>query len=112
MLLSTPDTTINRRETFCGNFFRVRCFFSYLQPTIISAGFSGFIFLQKILNLSRLLPVFRMSTLAENMPHVVYYQKWVRYLGAMFVRKHPLAPGLLCILVSWPEVAKKGFVTT
>ena len=30
MLLSTPDTTINHRETFCQNFFRVK---PYFDPT-------------------------------------------------------------------------------
>ena len=29
MYLSTPDGTINRLQPFCGNFFRVRCFFIY-----------------------------------------------------------------------------------
>ena len=35
-----------------------------------------------------------MSTLAKNVPQVVYYQKQMGDFGAIFVRKHPLAPGL------------------
>ena len=41
-----------------------------------------------------LLPGFRMSTQAKNVPQVVYYQKQVGDFGAIFVRKHPLAPRL------------------
>ena len=41
-----------------------------------------------------LLPGSRMSTLAKNVPQMVYYQKQVRDVGAIFGRKHPLAPGL------------------
>ena len=35
-----------------------------------------------------------MSTLAKNVPQVVYYKKQVGDFGAIFVRKHPFAPGL------------------
>ena len=39
-----------------------------------------------------------MSTLAKNVPQVVYYQKQVGDVGAIFVREHPLAAGLLVIV--------------
>ena len=35
-----------------------------------------------------------MSTLAKNVLQVVYHQKQVGDFGAIFVRQHPLAPGL------------------
>ena len=38
-----------------------------------------------------------MSILAKNVPRcMVYYQKQVGDFGDIFVRKHPLAPGLHC----------------
>ena len=41
--------------------------------------------------ISHLLPVF----FAKNVPQVISYQKQVGDFGAIFVRKHPLAPGLV-----------------
>ena len=66
----------------------------YFEGTwsLILAGLSGFV-LYKFLKISfTLLLGFSMSTLAKNVPHVVYYQK--QDFWAIFVRKHPLVPAL------------------
>ena len=60
---------------------------------LIFARFSGFIFYSKS-SISNLLPGFRMSILVKNVPQVAYYKKQVGDFWAIFVRKHPLAPGL------------------
>ena len=40
MLLSTPYTTINRCETFCSTFFRVK---PYMQPTTVASEVNEFL---------------------------------------------------------------------
>ena len=62
--------------------------------SIISAGFSGFIFLCKFLNIS-LTAGFRASTLDKMCPRWSTIKKEMAHFGTVFVRKNPLAPGLI-----------------
>ena len=71
-------------------FWVMICNFEWLK-SFISLGF--FYFFPKSW-ISHLLPGFRMSTLAKNVPQVVYYQTQVDDFGAIFVRTHQLAHGL------------------
>ena len=58
--------------------------------SLVFAGFSCFIFLFKILNIS-LTAGFQNVHPRENVPQVVYYQKQVGDFGVIFVRKYSLA---------------------
>ena len=53
-----------------------------------------------------------MSTLAKNVPRVVYYQKQIGDFGAIFVRKHALAPRLYSDTMKLTGVMCASFLAT